>query len=98
MYYPTSVVYDSSKIEPGYFAIAEKIFDDSKPRYVIYVHEFFKNTPTQLPHMVLYHLVTVNYGDFASDEAGLGFGSSALNCDKEEYYQVLCQLADVLTT
>lgn len=94
--YPTSILYDRSRIESGLFAVAEKIFDAEHPRYVIYVHDFFKFMPDKLPHLVLYHLVSVNYGDFASDEAALEFGSAALNCDKEAYYQMLCELSDLI--
>jgi hypothetical protein len=47
-----------------------------------------------VPHIVLYQLVLVNYGDFASADDAETFGAAALGLAKDEYYQTLCRLAD----
>ena len=47
-----------------------------------------------VPHIVLYQLVLVNYGEFASADDAETFGAAALGLAKEEYYQILCGLAD----
>ncbi len=47
-----------------------------------------------MPALVLYHVVSVNYGDFASGNEAEEFASAALGMDKEEYYQYLCRLVD----
>lgn len=92
--YPTRIVFDSSKLETGMFAAAEKTGVDSDEGYVIFVHEYFKGRDGDLAAVVLYHLVTVNYGDFATFNEAEEFGSAALGMDKEYYYQYLCRLAD----
>jgi hypothetical protein len=49
-------------------------------------------------YIVLYQLVMVNYGDFASADDAETFGAAALGLGKEDYYQTLCQLADQLAS
>jgi hypothetical protein len=46
--------------------------------------------------LVLYQLVLVNYGEFASPEDAESFGAAAVGLDREEYYERLCALADQL--
>jgi hypothetical protein len=50
----------------------------------------------QVPLLVLYQLVLVNYGAFASSDDAETFGAAALGLTKEEYYGTLCRLADGL--
>ncbi len=94
--YPTRIVYDSTQVDAGLFAAAIRNADSSDKGYTIYIHEYFKDKSEFVPHIALYHLVAVNYGDFASSEAAEEFASSALDMKKEEYYQKLCTLADML--
>jgi hypothetical protein len=49
-----------------------------------------------VPYLVLYQLVAVNYGEFASADDAETFAAAALGLPREEYYQVLCSLADEL--
>ena len=92
--FPTELCFDSKEVSSGLFGEAKPKSDNKDEGYIIYLHEKFKNDFASLAPMVLYHLVTVNYGDFANFEIAEEFGSSALGIDKEEYYQTLCQLAD----
>jgi hypothetical protein len=46
------------------------------------------------PHVVLYQLVLVNYGEFASADDAETFGANVLGLSKDAYYQALCELAD----
>ena len=92
--FPTRVIFNSQVLESGMFAVAEPISDDKSDGYAIYVHEHFKDKLEDVPPMVLYHLVTVNYGEFATyDEAEI-FGATVLGYKQEYYYQLLCCLAD----
>ena len=50
----------------------------------------------QVPLLVLYQLVLVNYGAFAAAEDAETFGAAALGLSKDQYYQILCGLADEL--
>lgn len=92
--FPTRIIFDSSKIEKGMFAVVEKEADEPTKSYIIYVHEYFKKRLGDLPAVVLYHVVTVNYGDFATYNEAEEFGSAALGMEKDYYYQYLCRLAD----
>jgi hypothetical protein len=47
-----------------------------------------------VPALVLYQLVLVNYGDFASPDDAEAFGAAALGISREAYYQMVCQAAD----
>lgn len=92
--YPTHIKFDSQKLEVGMFGAAERLSTDSKDGYIIYIHEFFKSRPGDLAALVFYHIVTVNYGDFATYNEAEEFGSAALGMDKDTYYQYICRLAD----
>jgi len=50
----------------------------------------------QVPLLVLYQLVLVNYGVFAAPEDAEAFGAAALGLERDEYYHRVCQLADEL--
>ena len=60
------------------------------------VTPFFMTQLQQVPLLVLYQLVRVNYGEFASPDDAETFGASALGLSKEDYYLALCELADQL--
>jgi hypothetical protein len=92
--FPTRIIFDSSKIEKETFAAVEKERDEPTKSYVIYVHEHYQKRLGDLPAIVLYHLVTVNYGDFATHNEAEEFGSAALGMEKDYYYQYVCRLAD----
>jgi len=47
-----------------------------------------------VPYLVLYQLVLVNYGDFASPDDAETFGANALSITKNDYYRALCEMAD----
>lgn len=95
--FPTRIVFRSDMLEDGMFAMAQQVSDKASDGYVIYVHEYFKNRLDDLPALILYHLVTVNYGDFATFNEAEEFGSAALGMGKDEYYQLLCHLADQIS-
>jgi hypothetical protein len=62
----------------------------------IYVHPFFAAQLQRLPYLVLYQLVLVNYGDFASPDDAETLGAAVLGLSKDDYYQSLCKIADEL--
>ena len=68
--------------------------DRPEDGFTICVHPLFMIRLDQVPHLVLYQLVLVNYGEFASPEDAETLGSSALGISREEYYRMLCDLAD----
>jgi len=92
--YPVRLQFDSTKVENGMFAATERVSTDASAGFVIYIHECFKKRLGNVPALVFYHLVAVNYGEFATHNEAEEFGSSALGMEKEEYYQLLCCLTD----
>jgi hypothetical protein len=92
--YPTRVEFDSSKIDPGFFAAVEPVDGSPANEHIIFLHEYFRRRPGDIANALLYQLVVVNYGDIATREEAELFGATALGMEQEEYYQLLCHLAD----
>ncbi|HUL55170.1 MAG TPA: hypothetical protein VLT83_17335 [Opitutaceae bacterium] len=94
--YPCQLVFDAAPLHPGEFAHPVARGDHPEDGYTLYVHPFFLTRREQVPALVLYQLVLVNYGEFASPDDAEVFGAAALGLTREEYYAALCQLADQL--
>jgi hypothetical protein len=92
--YPCTIVFDASPLNPGEFAHPVAQGDRPEDGFTIYVHPFFMSRREMVPCLVLYQLVLVNYGEFASPDDAEVFGASALGLTRDEYYATLCQLAD----
>ncbi len=92
--YPCEIVFDSASLQPGELANPTPKGDQPGDGFTMFVHPLFMTQLAQVPALVLYQLVLVNYGEFASPEDAETFGSSALGISKEEYYEILCELAD----
>ena len=94
--YPCQITFDPAQLNPGEFAHPICNGDRPEDGFTIYVHPFFSLQLTHVPYLVLYQLVLVNYGEFASAEDAETFGSHALGISKEDYYKTLYDLADQL--
>jgi hypothetical protein len=94
--YPCEVVFDSSQLYPG--EVAHPVAKTERPEdgFTLHVHPLFMLQLPMVPHLVLYQLVSVNYGEFASAEDGETFGAAALGLSRDDYYATLCDLADQL--
>jgi len=92
--YPCEVVFTAEGLREGEFAYPHQRGQAPEEGFEIRVHPFFLGQLAQVPHLVLYQLVAVNYGDFASVDDAETFGAAALGMDKEEYYEAICRLAD----
>ena len=92
--YPCEIKFDSSHLQAGELAHPVARGDNPEDGFTIYVHPFFAMQLARVPHLVLYQLVLVNYGDFAASDDAEIFGATALGLEKEEYYRALCELAD----
>ncbi len=64
--------------------------------FTMHVHPFFMTQLERVPELVLYQLVLVNYGEFATAEDAETFGAAALGISRDEYYASLCELADAI--
>ncbi len=94
--YPCEVRFDASQLLPGEFAHPEPKGQTPEDGFTLHVHPTFADQLDRVPWLVLYQLVLVNYGEFASADDAEAFGSAALGLSKDEYYQGLCELADQL--
>lgn len=92
--YPTRLIFDSGRVDAGLFGVVEKVGMDAAEGYVICLHECFQRRSGDVPALVLYLLVAVNYGDFASGNEAEEFASAALGMEKDYYYEYICRLVD----
>jgi hypothetical protein len=96
--YPCEIRFDAQLLLPGEFAHPMPKGTQPEDGFTIYVHPFYSTQLSSVPHLVLYQLVLVNYGDFASADDAETFGAHALGLAKDDYYHSLCQLSDQLET
>jgi hypothetical protein len=95
--YPCEIAFDSGPLEPGECAHPVPKGDRPEDGYRLCVHPCFQTRMEHVPLVVLYQLVLVNYGEFASADDAETFGASALGLTKDDYYERLCALADELS-
>ena len=94
--YPCEIVFDASALAPDEFAHPAAKGERPEDGFVMHVHPLFMAQLQAVPYMVMYQLVLVNYGEFASADDAETFGASAFGISKDEYYHMLCGLADQL--
>jgi len=94
--YPCEIVFDATPLEVGEFA--HPVAQGQRPEdgFTMYVHPFFMTRLSQVPALVLYQLVLVNYGEFASADDAEIFAATALGLSQDGYYHALCEMADQL--
>ncbi len=92
--YPCEIVFDAAPLQPGEFAVPLPKNERPEDGFTIFVHPYFSLQLQRVPYLVLYQLVAVNYGDFASSDDAEIFGAAALGLLKDEYYAILCEMAD----
>lgn len=95
--YPCELVFNDLPLRDGEFAHPVPKSADPEDGFVMHVHPFFGTEPGHVPALVLYQLVLVNYGDFASPTDAEVFGAAVLGVSPEDYYQKLCELADLVS-
>jgi hypothetical protein len=96
--YPCTLEFDGARLNPGEFAFPEPKGERPEDGFTLFVHPVYMTQLPLVPHLALYQLVAVNYGDFASADDAETFAAHALGLPREEYYQILCGLADQLGT
>ena len=94
--YPVEILFDASGLQPGEFAHPQPKGDDPEEGFTMFVHPLFMAQLDEVPALVLYQLVAVNYGVFASSDDAETFGAAALGLTRDEYYNHLCELSDQL--
>ena len=94
--YPCEIVFDEALLLPGEFAHPMPKGTTPEDGFTMAVHPLFITQPDRVPALVLYQLVAVNYGTFASSDEAETFGAAALGITRDEYYALLCDCADQL--
>ena len=94
--YPCTVDFSTDGLRDGELAYPHPLGDTPEDGFSIRVHPLFMTELELVPHLVLYQLVAVNYGEFASSDDAEAFGAAALGLDPQDYYDSLCRLADQL--
>ena len=92
--YPVEIVFAAEPLLPGEFAHPVPNGESPEAGFTMVVHPLFQAQPDRLPALVLYQLVAVNYGAFASPDDAETFGAAALGLTRDEYYTLLCDAAD----
>jgi hypothetical protein len=95
--YVCEVVFDASPLQTEECAYVVPKGERPEEGFSVCVHPFFMSQLHNVPHLVLYQLVLVNYGGFASPEDAEIFGAASLGISKDEYYGVLCDLHDAVS-
>lgn len=95
--YPCEIRFGSEPLLEG--EVAHPVAKGERPEdgFTIVVHPAFASDLAEATDLVLYQLVLVNYGEFASAEDAETFGAAVLGLSKDDYYQRVCALADRLT-
>jgi hypothetical protein len=91
--YPCEVVFDAEPLHPGEFAHPIAKGDRPENGFAMHVHPIFMTQLAQVPCLILYQLVLVNYGEFASADDAETFGAAVLGLSQHEYYDTLCEMA-----
>jgi hypothetical protein len=94
--YPCQIAFDPAPLQPGECAYPKPNGARPEDGFVIHIHPLFLLQMDRVAHLALYQLVVVNYGPFASSEDAEVFGAAALGISREQYYQGLCAMADLL--
>ena len=95
--YPCEIAFDASGLQSGELAYPAPKGARPEDGFTMFVHPDFLTQLACVPAVVLYQLVLVNYGDFASPADAETFGAAALGMSPQDYYLELCQLADQLS-
>jgi hypothetical protein len=91
--YPCEIAFDATPLEPGEFAHPVAKGERPEAGFVMHVHPVFLAQLSKVPALVLYQLVLVNYGEFATADDAETFGAAAQGISRDEYYRRLCELA-----
>lgn len=94
--YPVGVRFDAQSLQPGEFACLEALGDHPRDGFCLYIHPMFETVDDLIPLLVAYYIPSVNYGEVATHVEAELFGATLLGIDVEEYYKILCSVADTV--
>lgn len=94
--YPLGVRFDAEPLRHGEFACLEALGERPGDGYCLSIHPMFENVDELVPFLIAYYIPSVNYGEVASHVEAELFGATLLGVDVEEYYRILCSVADTV--
>jgi hypothetical protein len=94
--FPAYIAFAAEPLRKGEFAAAIPVGQHPRDGYQLVVHPYFEDRLADLPCLVAYHLVVVNYGEVATSEEAECFAAHLLGMARDEYYERICALADEL--
>jgi hypothetical protein len=95
--YPCGLFFDAAPLLPGECAYPEARGAGPEDGFRLCVHPYFSTDPDRVPLLALYQIVAINYGSFASPNDAELFGASVLGIPQDEYYALLCAMADEIS-
>ncbi len=93
--YPVRLVFEFGEMAAHQFA--EPGIDPRDPTgqgRVLYLRPCLRERPEWVVAAVAYMIPVINYGPVISDEHCLGYGATLLGLLEEEFYRLICDLAD----
>jgi hypothetical protein len=94
--YPLGIRFDSQPLQSGEFACLEALGGHPSDGFCLFIHPMFENVVELHPLIVAYYIPSVNYGEVASHVEAELFGAALCGLDVEEYYKILCSVADTV--
>jgi len=94
--YPCTLEFEAGPLQAGEFAHPVARGEQPEDGFTMYVHPLYLTQLPDVAALVLYQLVLVNYGEFASSDDALTFGAAALGISEDVYYGRLCELMEPL--
>ena len=95
--YPLGIRFDAEPLQPGEFACLESLGEHPRDGFCLFIHPMFENVDELFPLLVAYYIPSINYGEVASHVEAELFGATLLGIDVEEYYTILCSVADTVS-
>lgn len=94
--YPLGVRFDAEPLHRGEFACLECLGEHPSDGFCLFIHPMFENVDELIPLLIAYYIPSVNYGEVATHVEAELFGATLLGIEVEEYYKILCSVADTL--
>ncbi len=94
--YPLGVRFDAEPLQTGEFACLESLGEHPSDGFCLFIHPMFENVDELIPLLIAYYIPSVNYGEVASHVEAELFGATLLGIEVEEYYKILCSVADTV--
>ncbi|MGD9688241.1 MAG: hypothetical protein AB7K52_05295 [Phycisphaerales bacterium] len=95
--YPLGVRFDAQPLRAGEFACLEPLGAHPSDGFCLFIHPLFENVDELIPLLIAYYIPSVNYGDVATHIEAETYGAALLGLDVEEYYRILCSVADTVS-